>query len=95
MLKHRYRPGDVVVLKARVLGARQPDGRGEIISLLPETRGLNAYRVRFEQETFERSIGEDDIDPDTSSVPRLDPSSRTSAASRSSWINSNSIRMKK
>jgi hypothetical protein len=78
-----------------VLGARQPDGRGEIVSLLPETRGLNAYRVQFERETFERSIGEDDIDPDASSDPHFAPSSVPSAASRSSWINTNSIRMKK
>ncbi len=52
-------PGDTIKLKPRVLGNVRPAGTGRILSCLPEEKGLVRYRVQFENETFERSIGQE------------------------------------
>jgi hypothetical protein len=91
----RYRPGDAIALRPRTLGGLEPQRMGRIVSVLPETRGSICYRVRFQNENFDRSVSQDDIDP-TASTPRdADNKSAVNEKSGSSWINLNSIKTKK
>ena len=95
MRKIRYQSGDTIVLKARVLGGVQPAGSGRISSVLPETQGSSPrYRVRFQNENFDRNIAEDEIDADVSTTRMVEQSAKPHEM-RSSWINSNTIRTKK
>ncbi|MCX8999611.1 cold-shock protein [Rhizobiaceae bacterium BDR2-2] len=95
MPKHRYRSGDTIVLKSRVLGSIQPQGSGRIMSALPEAQGLVRYRVRFEHENFDRSISQDDIDTTASSPRTREPQGASPRDGTSSWINPNAIRTRK
>jgi hypothetical protein len=96
MAQRRYRPADRIVLKQGVLGSSQPAGSGSVVSVLPAAQGFVHYRVRFENENFERSVRQDDIDVQAS-PSSLSPDATESypQPSGSSWINSNSIRTNK
>ncbi|MFS8123437.1 cold-shock protein [Rhizobium sp. BR 250] len=96
MRKNPYRCGDAVFLKPGVLGGNQPDGPGRIVSVMPEAQGAVRYRVRFQHENFERSIALDEIDVPTS--PPTRPGRSESPSPReagSSWINLNTIKIRK
>ncbi|AAK90262.2 cold-shock protein [Agrobacterium tumefaciens] len=96
MRKNPYRCGDDVFLKSGVLGNTQPDGPGRITSVMPEAQGTVRYRVRFQHENFERSVALDDIDAQMSTASR--PGKGESHAPRetgSSWINLNTIKIRK
>jgi hypothetical protein len=96
MVNRRYRPGDTIMLKHGVLGSVQPSGSGNILSVMPAAQGFVHYRVRFQNENFERSIRQDDIDVLASHSPPLPSEARAATeSSKSSWINSNSIRIRK
>ncbi|GAA3108667.1 hypothetical protein GCM10010520_61530 [Rhizobium viscosum] len=102
MVSRRYRPGDTIMLKHGVLGGAQPSGSGNILMVLPAAQGFVHYRVRFENENFERSIRQDDIDVAASPSSPLPFEVRgplevraAPESSKSSWINSNSIRIRK
>jgi len=96
MVSRRYRPGDTITLKHGVLGSAQPSGSGNILSVLPAAQGFVHYRVRFQNENFERSIRQDDIDVVASPSSPLPSEVRAASdSSKSSWINSNSIRIRK
>lgn len=96
MVNRRYRPGDTIMLKHGVLGSAQPSGSGNIQSILPAAQGFVHYRVRFQNENFERSIRQDDIDVGASpSTPLPTEVQAASESPKSSWINSNSIRTRK
>lgn len=96
MRKIHYRSGDTIVLKARVLGGVQPEGSGRITSVLPETQGSSPrYRVRFQNENFERNIAQDEIDPDASTARMQDVQNAAPRGATSSWINPNTIRTRK
>lgn len=90
MRNQRLKPGDTIKLKPRALGNAHPTGVGHILSCLPEEKGLVRYRVQFENETFERSIGLDDID--VSILPPPDERGATIGGIGSSWVNSQAIR---
>lgn len=96
MAQGRYHEGDSIVLKTGVLGSAQPAGAGRIMSILPAAQGFVHYRVRFQNENFERSIRQDDIDiiASPSSISSSGPQT-VSESSKSSWINSNAIRIRK
>jgi hypothetical protein len=92
----QYRPGDSIVLKHRSLGSIEPRGSGQIVAVLPETRGAVRYRVRLNNENFDRNIGHDDIDAEASIIHR--PDSNTASArdkGGSSWIDLSIIKAKK
>ncbi|MBB3383332.1 cold-shock protein (plasmid) [Rhizobium sp. WW22] len=93
MANGRYRPGDSIVLKPGIFGNAQPAGR--IVSVLPVSQGVVHYRVRFQSENFERSVRQDDIDAGASPSSLSPAQAEISQTSKSSWINSNSIRTKK
>lgn len=96
MVSRRYGPGDTIMLKHGVLGSAQPSGSGNILSILPAAQGFVHYRVRFQNENFERSIRQDDIDVHASPSSPLPSETRSATeGSKSSWINSNSIRTRK
>ncbi|OWW05057.1 cold-shock protein [Rhizobium sp. R72] len=96
MARRHYRAGDSIVLKQGILGSAQPLGPGSILSVLPAAQGFVHYRVRFQNENYERSIRQDDIDVlaspssfspiETQAIPEN---------SKSSWINSDAIRTKR
>ncbi|OJY78569.1 MULTISPECIES: hypothetical protein [unclassified Rhizobium] len=89
----RYQPGDSIVLKPGIFGNVQP--AGSIMSVLPVSQGVVHYRVRFQNENFERSIRQDDIDVEASPSSLSPAQVEIPQTSKSSWINSNSIRTKK
>ena len=96
MATRLYQPGDTIVLKPGVLGNARPFGGGRIVSVLPAAQGVIHYRVRFQNENYERSIRQDDIDVLASSSslsPAETPASPEGA--KTSWINSSSIRTRK
>lgn len=95
MLEVRYRPGDLIVLKARTRGSVQPQETARIIALQPETRGPVRYRVRLQGEHFDRSIGMDDIDTDASATAVPDEAGVSSRKPGSSWIDMSRLRAKK
>ncbi|SCB44352.1 hypothetical protein GA0061103_6463 [Rhizobium multihospitium] len=95
MAHGRYRPGDNIVLKPGIFGNSQPVGAGSIVSVLPVSQGVAHYRVRFQNENYERSIRQDDIDFEASPSPLSTYQLEKPQTSNSSWINSNSIRTKK
>lgn len=93
MAHRRYQSGDRFVLKSGVFGRRQPAVVGNVVSVLPIMQGIVHYRVRFQNENFERSIRQDDIDilasPTSHSASDIQAAPETS---KSSWVNSNAIR---
>ncbi|ASW04723.1 cold-shock protein [Rhizobium sp. 11515TR] len=93
MTNGRYRPGDSIVLKPGIFGYAQP--AGSIVSVLPVSRGVAHYRVRFQNESFERRVRQDDIDAGASPSSLSPTQAEVPQTSKSSWINSNSIRTKK
>ncbi|MCZ7486989.1 cold-shock protein [Rhizobium rhizogenes] len=95
MRKNLYRSGDAIVLKAGVLGSNQPSGPGRITMVLPETQGLVRFRVRFQNENFERNIASDEIDTASSLSRGMDAESLAPRASGSSWINTSTIKVRK
>jgi hypothetical protein len=96
MATRRYQPGDNIVLKPGIFAGGQAFGAGRIVSVLPAAQGLVHYRVRFQNENYERSIRQDDIDvlASPSSLPPVETQARAEAAT-SSWINANAIRIRK
>ncbi|MBB5577225.1 MULTISPECIES: cold-shock protein [Rhizobium] len=93
MTRGRYRPGDNIVLKPGIFGNVQ--SAGSVVSVMPVSQGVVHYRIRFQNENFERSIRQDDIDVEASPSSLLPAQAEIPQASKSSWINSNSIRTKK
>ncbi len=94
MAEARYRPGDVIVVRSGISKSAQAQGIGEVIAVLPETRGVVSYRVRFQHENFERHVSHEEIDnmPSERERERI----QISAESRSSsWIDSSKIRVRK
>lgn len=89
-----YSVGDTVVLKSGFLRKAEPETICRIASILPEAQGMVQYRVRFGNENFERRVTEGDIDRAASSAS-MGEGRPTSPAITSSWVNLNSIRVKK
>lgn len=91
-----YRPGDLIVLKRRSPGSIEPKGSGQIIAVLPETLGRVRYRVRLNNENFDRSIEQDDIDAEASTVNRtVSTTASTRNTGGSNWIDLSIIKAKK
>ena len=95
MANGHYRPGDSIVLKPGVLGSTQPGGSARIVSVMPAAQGFIHYRVRFANENWERSVRQDDIDVLASSTPRAPIETPVAEPQKSSWINANSMRIRK
>lgn len=95
MANRRYEPGDSIVLKQGTFGSAQPFGVGRIVSVMPAAQGFIHYRVRFSNENWERSVRQDDIDVLASSSPLAPIETPIAESPKSSWINANSIRIRK
>nr|WP_210300705.1 cold-shock protein [Rhizobium rhizoryzae] len=93
--RNRYIAGDRIVLKAGPSG--QAQGEGRIISVQPESQsgGPTRYRVRFNEENFDRTVGEDDIDASLSISGKQPPKAGEERKPASGWINLNSMKIKK
>ncbi len=94
MANNHYKPGDSIVVRSGIQKSAQPKGSGEIIAVMPETRGVVSYRVRFQFENFERNVTQDEIDFDASIRARDESDSATEKQS-SAWIKPNAIRVRK
>lgn len=95
MANGHYRPGDSIVLKPGVLGSTQPGGSARIVSVMPAAQGFIHYRGRFANEKWERSVRQDDIDALASQSPLAPIEMPVAESPKSSWINANSIRIRK
>jgi len=96
MANRRYQPGDSIVLKQGIFGSAQPDGAGRVVSVMPAAQGFVHYRVRFQNESYERSVRQDDIDVQASPSRFLPAETQADPEGpKSSWINSNAIRIRK
>ncbi|HBF32429.1 cold-shock protein [Rhizobium sp.] len=62
MAAHLYQTGDMIVLKDGPVRIARSNGACKVLAALPESQGAKRYRVRFESETFDRSVSEDEID---------------------------------
>ena len=94
MNKHRHNVGDVVVLKSGAFRSGETEGPCRIVSVLPDTNGLTQYRVRFEGENCERRITQEDISHEAAASVS-DKSTPTLTPSGGSWVNLNTIKIKK
>lgn len=61
MAAHLYQLGDVIVLKQGAMRIARSNGSCKVLAILPELHGTKHYRVRFETETFDRSVSEHEI----------------------------------
>ncbi|MBT9371856.1 cold-shock protein [Rhizobium sp. CSW-27] len=89
----RYAVGDRVVLKAAPATSGSPT-TGCISAVLPSANGQAQYRIRFENEAFERRIIEADIDPERSDRPMLEDKA-VLPAKGTSWLNPARIKIGK
>ncbi|MCB5204643.1 cold-shock protein [Neorhizobium sp. T786] len=89
-----YSVGDIVVFKSDLYRRSDNNRTCRIASVLPEAQGVIQYRIRFDDENFERRVTEADIDRVTE--PPLKREERvTSPSTASSWVNLNAIKIKK
>lgn len=90
MKRPTYSVGDKVVLKTAADGGTAC----RISAVLPSAYGHVQYRVRFENETFERRIVQADIDPERSD--RSAPEEKAvSPKTGSSWLNPSTMKIGK
>ncbi|MBP1851951.1 cold-shock protein [Rhizobium halophytocola] len=73
MSGHKFKTGQMITLKNNGLPVARMSGECKIMATLPETGGMRQYRVRFEGETFERCVGEDDIQTSPAKAPQRKP----------------------
>lgn len=90
MNKHKYSIGDMIVLKEGPVRLSRTTGVCKVLATLPETGGSRQYRVRFESESFDRCVGEDDIDPSRSKSSVLPTA--TKSKEKTSWLKASSVR---
>ena len=90
-----YKPGDVIVLKARAPGSIGPSGQGRILAVLPRTQASMHYRVRLHDEGFDRNVSQDEIDDAASTRRQAETSIVEERGFGTSWIKPAAIRTKK
>ena len=87
-----FRIGDLVVLKDGPLRTARAEGRFEIVAVLPVSDGMVQYRVRSENEGFDRRISSGDIEL------HISPATHAIAAAASGadpWFKPSSIKIGK
>jgi hypothetical protein len=89
-----YSTGDTVVLKGGLFRKAETALTCRIASVLPEAQGVVQYRVRFGDETFERRVTESDIDRTATTAPKGQERPASPSAT-SSWVNLNTIKIRK
>lgn len=92
MSQHQYKIGDRIVLKDRQGGALKSSGPCKVVQALPESRGFRQYRVRFESETYDRMISEDDIDLENSPESGTGPAPSPAVKGKDPWLKVNNVR---
>jgi hypothetical protein len=90
--EHRYKIGDRIVLKDGPNRMQKATGPCKVVAALPESRGIRQYRVRFESETYERMISEDDIDVENSPASGSGPVSSQSTKGKDPWLKASNVR---
>ncbi|MCO6186762.1 cold-shock protein [Rhizobium sp. L1K21] len=100
MTTPHFHPGDLIVLKPRTLGRVEFKGSARIVAVQPaETHGHVRYRVRLDEENFDRTVAHDDIEApaaqaaDASQAADADGSAGVATHNPApSWVNINTIR---
>jgi hypothetical protein len=93
LTRHIYSIGDLLVLKEGPVRLARSTGTCKVLATLPETAGSRQYRVRFENESFDRCIAEGDIDPSRSKASARAPA--TPKKESTSWLKASSVRTAK
>jgi hypothetical protein len=93
MSKHIYPVGAMIVLKEGPVRLARTTGVCKILATLPETGGARQYRIRYESESFDRCVAEDDIDPNYRHASPQAPN--TKSKEKTSWLKASSVRTAK
>jgi hypothetical protein len=96
MSRKIYAIGDNVVLKAGLSRTVTGERTCRIVGVLPADHGEAQYRVRLENENFERRIVHSDIDAEETSAPASRKTAAATAAAKGGpWLKPSSIRIGK
>jgi hypothetical protein len=94
MSRPTYSVGDMIVLKAAAGSRQDRTDACRISAVMPSAYGHAQYRIRFENETFDRRIVEGDIDPERSKRSATEEKA-VSPAKGNSWLNPASMKIGK
>ncbi|GKX34877.1 MAG: hypothetical protein MnENMB40S_24950 [Rhizobiaceae bacterium MnEN-MB40S] len=94
MQQQHYKAGDQVNLRANFAGVRSVQSLCRIVSVLPVSDwGEFQYKVRFENEKFDRRVLASDIEARISIQPMAGQRSPESA--EEGWLNASRIKVSK
>lgn len=93
MSRKSYAIGDQVLLKAGQPRSTASERTCRIVGILPADHGEVQYRVRLENENFERRIVQSDIDTEQNAAPaRRNTGTTETARPGSPWLKPLTIR---
>ncbi len=92
MDRHQYKIGDRIVLKERSSRTLKSGGPCRVLAALPESQGFRQYRVRFETESYDRMISEDDIDIENSPASGSGPAPGSVSKGKDPWLKASNVR---
>ena len=96
MSRKSYAVGDHVVLKAGLSRATTGTRACRIVGVLPADHGEVQYRVRLENENFERRVVHSDIDAEETAAPTTRKAAAAENARKEGpWLTPSSIRIGK
>lgn len=95
MSRKTHAIGDRVVLKSGLSRRTLDERTCRIVGVLPADHGEVQYRVRFDNENFERRIVHSDIDADETTAPSPHKAAPSVAGSGGSWLKPSSVRIGK
>ena len=96
MSRKTYAIGDDVVLKAGLSRTATDERTCRIVGVLPADHGEVQYRVRLENENFERRVVHSDIDVEETAAPATRKAAAAENARKGGpWLTPSSIRIGK
>ncbi|CAK7259027.1 MULTISPECIES: cold-shock protein [unclassified Shinella] len=95
MSRKTHAVGDHVVLKAGLSRTATGARTCRIVGVLPADHGEAQYRVRLDNENFERRVVHSDIDADETAAPATRKAGTTVAGKGGPWLKPSSIRIGK
>ena len=96
MSRKTYAVGDDVVLKAGLSRTVTGERTCQIVGVLPADHGEVQYRVRLENENFERRVVHSDIDAEETAAPSPRKTAAAAAVAKGGpWLKPSSVRIGK